>query len=173
MEFDVQRYLREMQQLVATGCVRLAVRNPRVRVYSVSVWTDPDPRVSAISFDTLANSRRKVATSERWRKRRHAEYLREGDRAMARLCAKPTPDRNDNPANFAFRSFHEVNHRSMPALWEERSERRCWTELGPALREVAKLVLPALAELRLEKNAVLGVNSRRDWFDRTWRIGRT
>jgi hypothetical protein len=173
MEFDVQRYLREMQQLVATGCLRLAVRHPRVRVYSVSVWTDPDARGSAISFDTLANSRLKVAASDRYRKRQHAELLREGDRAMARLFAKPSRDRNSNPADFAFRSFHEVNHRSMPALWEERSDRRCWTELEPALREVAKLVLPTLAELRLEKGAVLGINSRRDWFDRTWPIGRT
>ena len=64
----------------------------------------------------------------------------------------------------------EVRHRSFAPGWEERSEGRCWRQLEPALVRVGELARDLYAELPLDGEAEVVVNSHRDWCDRTWTL---
>jgi hypothetical protein len=170
--FDRERYVREMLDLVARGCAKLRRERPYLRVYTVSIWTDPDAAASAINFDTLAHSRAQVEAFEVYRAETREELLRAGRIELAGAWERPARPRNENPADFLLRWFADADHWSVPRRWEERSGGACWAELKPALDEVAGRALPMLAELDLEVDAILGVNGRKDWFERTWPIRR-
>lgn len=170
-QFRRERYLREMMDLVTAGCRRLRSERPGVRVYTVSIWTDPDAAVSAINFDTLENSRAQVEAAKAYQVEMVEELLRGGDTELAELMGRPIGSRNVDPADFELRTFRLTEHWSVPHRWEERSGGACWAELEPALDEVVRRAMPVLAKLDLEEGAILGVNGRKDWFERTWPIG--
>jgi len=64
----------------------------------------------------------------------------------------------------------QVRHRSFAPGWEEQSRGGCWRRLELALLQVGRFALGVYAELPLDGEVQLGVNSHRDWFDRTWKL---
>jgi hypothetical protein len=131
----------------------------------VSIWTDPDAAVSAVSVETLEHSLVRVEEANRYDDRWREYLLERGNTEMAALFGVAT--RNCNPADFAFRDIATLDHASFDRLWEELSAGDCWNVLEPALREVAGETAASFSGFALHTDAVLGVNSRRDWFDHT------
>ena len=163
--FDDALYQIEMTRLLAEAAEALRRRDPGAVVYTISIWTDPNAAVSAVSFDTAENSAMKARKAEEWAARHHARLLAAGDHARAQLFAPRPGARNGNPADFAFRNLAEVEHHSFERGWETNTAGACWDVLEPALLEVRDRAPAVFATLRLHRDAQLGVNSRRDWFD--------
>ena len=169
MGFKAVEYERELHALVerATSLWRSAPARPLI--YTVSIWTDPNAGRSAVSFDTRANSNAKVEQSNAWSKTQYDRLMEEGETEEAELFL-PNEGRNTNPADFAFRNLVECAHSAFPDDWEETSEGRCWNELEPLLLALGKAMSSELGPLGVERDAEIGVNSRRDWYDKCWRI---
>jgi hypothetical protein len=168
--FDERVYLREMALLLDQAVARMAGAFRETAVYTVSIWTDPDAGVSAVSFDTAENSAQKVAEAAEWSARYHDRYLAAGNLDMARFFAPAERARNVNPRDFAFPELATVEHRSFPKHWHEDTGGACWAQLGPALRRVQARALPRCAELRLSSGAELAINSAVDWYDHPLKI---
>ena len=169
VEFDEQIYLDEMQALLVEARRRWLNDQAGVMVFTVSVWTDPGAAASAVSFDTYENSVRKVSAGNEWAETKRQFWLDRGDPEMAALF-EPRSGRNGNPADFAFASFAEIEHRSFVSHWEETTDGACWDVLEPALLIVLQAALRELDGLPLHADAELGVNSRVDWYAVTRRF---
>jgi hypothetical protein len=169
--FDEELYQVEMARLLTQAAEALRRRDPSAVVYTISIWTDPNAAVSAVSFDTADNSAMKVGKAEAWASQHHARHLAAGDHARAQLFAPRPTARNGNPADFAFRNVAEVEHHSFERGWETATGGACWDVLEPALLKVRDRALAVYAALQLHGDAQLGVNSRRDWFDRVVGLG--
>lgn len=169
MPFSSPAYLSEMRQLVTTAIA--AWRNPsagrRPPIFTVSIWTDPDVRVSAVSIDTRQNSDAHVRRVNEYNRVHYDRYIAAGDADMAALF-EAQATRNCSPADFAYREIVSCKHKSFPANWEAVSDGKCWDDLEPALRELAEWARHELRNLETESDAELAVNSRRDWYDATW-----
>jgi hypothetical protein len=164
MKFQRDMYLSEMTRLIHDAVAELSSKHPDLTIYTVSIWTDPDAAASAISFDSRENSQRAVAKHEQWAADTRRGLLEEG--RLEEAAAFETYDgRNCNPADFLLSSLVEVRHKSFGGRWAEKSGGRCWDELGPCLAEVVQMAKVAFAQLRLEPDAELAVNSLRDWYD--------
>jgi hypothetical protein len=169
--FDETLYHLEMSRLLVDAAEALRQRHPRLVVYTVSIWTDPNAAASAVSFDTAQNSAEKVAQAAEWAAGHYARAVAAKDLATAEQFApRDGPMRNVNPADFALRAVSEIDHQSFVPGWEERSAGRCWVELEPALERVRASALELYSELTLHEDAVLGSNSRSTWFDRPVRF---
>src|SRR5687768_14297272 len=169
MRFDEELYQQEMGQLLRAAYGALSAEHPDVVVYSASICTEPDARLSAVSFDTRENSEAMVARMATWAREQHARLAVEFPKAAAAVLRVPA--RNTNPADFAVRDIVEVRHKAFDPHWEERSDGRCWDLLEPCLERVAAMALEIFSDLPLDRNAELGVNTRRDWYGRTWALG--
>src|SRR5688572_5180384 len=169
MRFDEELYHQEMGQLLRAAYGALSAEHPDVVVYSASICTDPDARVSAVSFDTRQNSEAMVARMATWAREQHARLIADLPKAAAALLRVPA--RNTNPADFAVRDIVEVRHKAFDPHWEESSAGRCWELLEPALERAAAVALAIFSGLPLDQDAQLGVNTRRDWYGRTWALG--
>ncbi len=161
-----------MALLVARAKQRMLNEHTYSIIYTVSIWTDPDAAASAISLDTYENSLDKISKANAWSKKEHNRLMAEGDVEMAKLFL-PNEGRNCNPADFAFRNLAEITHASFKPLWEEATKGQCWDQLESALTKVAEIGRVEFEELSLHPQAVLGINSRRDWFDSHWSIIRS
>ena len=143
MKFDKKRYFEEMTRLCEAARDQFLEQATGARIFVISVWTDPDAAASAVSFET----------------RSHSDQFTENPGVP-----------NDSPADFQFRDIAECDHLSFPKLWEEATSGGCWNDLEPALVGAAEIAAGIFVSLPLEDNATLGINSRRDWFDRRWTL---
>jgi hypothetical protein len=89
MGFKAAEYERELRALVerATGLWRSAPGRPLI--YTVSIWTDPNAGVSAVSFDTRANSDAEVEQANAWSKTHYDRMMEEGETEEAKLFHLP------------------------------------------------------------------------------------
>lgn len=173
MKFNEQKYLDEIQALIANAKNRMMEKHPDVVIYTINIWTDPGAAVSAVNFDTFENSVAKVKSANAFSKKYYDEYMAKGDEEMAKLFFPIPPEgRNSNPADFAFRVFVEIEHKAFSPLWEEKSKGKCWDILEPALLKVGEMAKTSFADLPLHPKVELSVNSRRDWYDTTWPISK-
>ena len=163
--FDETLYLIEMARLVRDAADVMHREHPSQVIYSVSIWTDPNAAMSAVSIDTKENSDATLARLTAWAYARQAEALAAGDPEIAVLLGT-LPQRNRNPANFAFRELMSAEHRSFPSSWEQTSQGDSWQELGSALRIVRADALEVFSSFALHAEAELAVNSESDWYDR-------
>ena len=171
MTFVPAVYQAEMRSLVTAAirawrALELPARKP---IFTVSIWTDPNAAASAVSIDTRENSDCQVREVNEYNQRQHDRLVQEGDFEMA-AHFEDRATRNCNPADFAFREIASCRHDCFPENWEDKSVGACWDQLEPALATVAAWACSEFQQLDLEPEAELAVNSRRDWYDNTWRL---
>ena len=169
MLFDKQRYLTDMKSMVDKAIKKLRSKKSKFKIYSVSIWTDPNGAISSINFDTKANSDKIVGKSNRYLKKKYDEFMAEGDLEMAKLF-KMVLERNSNPAEFKLRDFEKANHSYLPKNWELKTDGKCWKHLKPALTEIGKYAFERIQVLPLDSDFELAVNSDKDWYDKTWKL---
>jgi hypothetical protein len=165
--FDGPLYFSEMKALIVAARSLMMDRHSEIPIYTISIWTDPDAASSAVSFDTRENSQAKVDAANAWSKKHFDRLMFQGEPEEAQLFL-PNEGRNCNPADFAFRSVVTARHGSFDEGWEELAGDECWELLEPAFLAVADSAREMFADLCLEPDAELGVNSRRDWYDQRW-----
>lgn len=148
---------------------RLLIEKPEFKIFTASIWTDPNAAVSAINFDSKAHSMEGV----QYANERDAEYyhyfMSIGDRGMARLLKARKRTRMENPADFELLEFGETVHKSFSRSWEHKTNGKCWERLGPALEEIGDYTFMLIKTLPIEKDFELSINSSKDWYDKTWR----
>jgi hypothetical protein len=175
MQFDQALYHDEMVRVLRAARGILAGQRPPVRVYTVAIWTDPSARLSTVSVDTRAHSDAQVAALTAWAREEHPRLVATG-LADAADAALRLPRRNVNPADFALRDLVEVRHQAFgqaPAGGSSPVEpsAELWDALEQALERVGLAALQLFADIPLELDAELGVNTRGDWYGRTWAFG--
>jgi hypothetical protein len=165
---DNQLYYKEMTAMVNKAIDRLQLEMPNFKIYTASIWTDPNAAVSSINFDSKTYSIKQVKQRNAWFKKYRSYHLVEGDLKMAALFKPNKGTRIFNPANFLLRDFELIRHKSFPRHWESNTNSRCWKKLEPALIEIGDYTFMLLKTLHLEKGFELSINSARDWYDKTW-----
>jgi hypothetical protein len=167
--FNRAQYIDEMRNLAERAVTSFQKAHAATEVNTISVWTDGDARRSAVAFDTFANSARFVADLKAFAEAERAKLLAQGnDRLAAHFEPFLKTERNTSPADFQFRTVAVVANASFSRRWTERSGGACWEKLAPALTEVVAFTMPVFRRLQLHPQAELGVNGRRDWYDRSW-----
>ncbi|MCM0665874.1 hypothetical protein [Flavobacterium tyrosinilyticum] len=138
----------------------MKIEHPNFIIYTTSIWTDHSAKVSAISFDSKSNSLQNIDASNIYNKKHYDMYISEGNFKMADMFKPNESDRFCNPADFELESFEEFNHNSVPSKWY------------PTLVKFGKLAFEKIVwELNVdEDNFELGINSTKDWYDKTWNI---
>jgi hypothetical protein len=167
LTFDKKAYLGEMQEMIDRAITRLKNEQKDFKVFTISLWTDPDAAASSFNIDSKENSDKKVEKSNEWNRRYYDQFVSEGDLEQAKLF-EPTAIRNCNPADFALRDFEEINHSAIPPDWEMETEGECWNDLEPALKEIGEKCFEMCKDLNLEGDFELSVNGRNDWYEFTW-----
>lgn len=166
--FNKNQYLSEMNALIDKAFERITSEYPDYKIYTISIWTDPNAATSSINFDSKTNSLKSVEKTNQWNKKYYEEHLANKDFEQAELFKPLIGSRLCNPANFDFRDFEEFKHNSFKKNWEEKSFGKCWTKLNPALLEIGSIAFLKADKLNLEENFELAVNSDLDWYDKTW-----
>jgi hypothetical protein len=169
MPFEKHTYLQEVKSMIDTAVARLVKETPPFKIYSVSVWTDPNAAVSAFNIDSRKNSEKAVQKLNAYFKKRHDELIDEGDLEWAELMNKKVL-RNYNPADFIFRNFQTIKHPYFEKEWASQQGRGCWAELGPALNEAGEYAFSKISILPVDTDFELAVNSAKDWYDRVWKL---
>lgn len=167
MRFEEQRYYDEMGLLLRTAKQALKAEHPGLPIYTIAIWTDPDAAVSAVNFDTYANSVARVAAQNQWSKVHYDRLIRQGDADQAKLFL-PSRGWLYNPADFALSQFRVTKHSSFDPHWEEDSRGQCWDLLEPALSHVGEAAMDLFRDILLHPDAELGVNGRSDWYALSW-----
>lgn len=147
--FNKLKYHEEMCEMLRKAKRRWLEQHPDVQIYTISIWTDPDAAISAVSFDTLEQAQLTLAR---------------GDTELAPFLMGHA----GNPADFAFTNFTMIEHSSFKSRWEELSDGSCWTLLDLALQAVAQVALQEFRDLPLHPEAELAINSQQDWYHHTW-----
>jgi hypothetical protein len=163
MEFDQEAYRGEMRDLLRAAHDAAQRRLGDERIYSISIWTDPDAAASAVSIDTREHSTAQLAALSSWAHEQVTKYAATMASELAAALLN-LPDRNTSPADFAFVDLATVRHASFPRHWATETDGACWQYLGPALQSVADEALQLFAALPLDPEAELGVNSANDWY---------
>jgi hypothetical protein len=166
--FDQNLYLEEMTTMIDKAINRLQSKKPNFKIYTASIWTDPNAAASSINFDSKENSLSKVKKSNEWNKKYYDQYIVEGDFAQAELFKPNEGTRVCNPADFELRDFEETTHKSFPENWENETDGKCWQELEPALTKIGEIYFYKIKTLNVEEGFELSTNSERDWYDKTW-----
>ena len=166
--FDQTLYLNEMTTMIDKAISRLQSEKPRFKIYTASIWTDPNAAASSINFDSKENSLNKVKKSNEWNKKYYDQYIAEGDLDQAELFKPNEGTRVCNPADFELRDFEEVTHKSFPENWESETDGKCWKELEPALTKIGEIYFHKIKILNVEEGFELSINSEQDWYDKTW-----
>ncbi|MBI1374639.1 MAG: hypothetical protein GC159_18125 [Phycisphaera sp.] len=166
MEWNETLYKLEVEQLIDRAVDLLLQDHSSIHIYTVSIWTDPDAAISALSIDTEEHSKSHVESHGAYNAKQRKYWLDAGDEEMANLFNNEL-DRCRNPADFELRNLVKCEHQAFEPLWAERTEGQCWDVLEPALLQIADYAVERFNKLRLADDAMLGVNSRRDWFDHT------
>jgi hypothetical protein len=165
---DKSLYFEEMTKMIDKAIFRLQSEKPDFKIYTASIWTDPNAAVSSINFDTKENSLRNVKKSNEWSKKYYDQYLTEGDLEQAELFKPNEGTRVCNPADFELRDFEQTIHKSFPGNWETETEGDCWKELEPALIQIGEIYFQKIKTLNIEEGFELSINSEQDWYDKTW-----
>ena len=166
---DLDAYLDDMRKLVEDAIATWGHAEHSDPNFTVSIWTDPDACVSAISIDTRSNSERCLMEANEWSQKHYDRLMAAGETEDADFFL-PAVGRAWNPADFAYSELETAEHTCFPRNWAEISDDLCWNQLEPALTDVAKYAIARFAELNTEEDAILGINSRRDWIDKTWEL---
>ena len=166
--FDQKLYLKEMTTMIDKAISRLQSEKPGFKIYTASIWTDPNAAVSSINFDSKENSLNKVKHSNEWNRKYFDRYSAEGDFDQAELYKANEGTRVCNPADFELRDFEEVTHKSFPENWESDTDGKCWKELEPVLTKIGEIYFHKIKTLNVEEGFELSINSERDWYDKTW-----
>lgn len=161
--FDKALYLREMTSMVDKAIERIKLEKPDFKIYTVSIWTDPNAAISAINFDSKQNSLKGVEFSNKWRKELYKQSL-----ALGITLDPIEATRIGNPADYELRNFELISHISFPKDWESDPDGFCWEQLEPALIEIGNYSFPKIKELNVESDVELSINSAKDWYDQTW-----
>ena len=111
-----------------------------------------------------------IAYQNRQTAARRESLLASGNTDGAERC-RDQEGRVCNPADFAYPNVAERAHASMPIEWEDTSEGECWNILEPVMLEVRDLASRAFADILLDSDAELSVNSQEDWYDHPCHIG--
>lgn len=154
--------------MVDKAIQRLQVENPNFKIYTASIWTDPNSGGSSINYDSKENSLNNVKKSNDWNKKYYDKYLDEGDLEQAELFKPNVATRACNPADFELRDFEEITHSSFPENWESETNGKCWKKLEPALIEIGNYAFAKIKDLNVEDGFELSINSDKDWYDKTW-----
>ncbi len=166
--FDKSLYLTEMNVLIEKAFERITKEYTDYKIYTISIWTDPNAAISSINFDSKTNSIKTVEKSNQWSKKYYDEHIANKDFEQANLFKPINGTRLCNPAEFELRDFEEFKHKSIEDNWEEISSGKCWTKLNPALLEIGNIAFEKTKKLNLESDFELAVNSNLDWYDKTW-----
>ena len=167
-KFNKALYQQEMNSLIDVAFKRINREKPKFRIYTISIWTDPNAAASSISFDSKDNSLGNVQKSNEWNKKYYDEYLAEGDLKQAELFRLNEGTRQGNPADFELKDFEEISNKSFPRNWETKTGGKCWKELQPALIQIGNYAFNKSKNLNLEEGFELSINSKEDWYDKTW-----
>jgi len=166
--FDKTLYIDEMTTMIDKAISRLQAEKLDFKIYTASIWTDPNAAVSSISFDSKENSLNKVKKSNEWSKKYYDQYIEEGDIGQAELFKPIEGTRVCNPADFELRDFEEIAHKSFPANWETDTNGNCWKDLEPALTQIGEIYFLKIKNLNIEEGFELSTNGEQDWYDKTW-----
>ena len=163
MDFNLVLYRREMEDLLRLALSVAEERLGGERVYSFSIWTDPDAAVSAISIDTRSHSAAQLSILGAFARSMDEKYAGTPHEQFTKPLLR-LPEGNLNPAAFAYRNLAMADHASFPRHWATETDGRCWQLLGPALHDVAYDARAKIANLLLEPDAEVGVNTASDWY---------
>src|SRR5262245_10372518 len=84
--FSIAAYRKELQDLLADAVAAWrGLGAERPRIFTVSVWTDPEAACSAVSIDTRENSDVRVRETNAYNRARYDHFVQEGDLDMAAL----------------------------------------------------------------------------------------
>jgi hypothetical protein len=131
--FDKTFYLTEMNFLIDKAFERITKEFPDYKIYTISIWTDPNTAISSINFDSRLNSIKSVEKANQGNKKYYDEHIANKDFEQAELFKPLNGTRLCNPADFEFKDFEEFKHKSIKDNWEEISSGKCWTNKGLAL----------------------------------------
>ena len=160
---DKLLYLEEMKNLINSAIDRMN-SNREFKIFTASVWTDPNAAASAISFDSEENSIIKVKKSDEFLKK-HYDRLMAQEKFEEAQSFLPEKRRNTNSADFELRDLVEISNLSFPMNWEEESDGDCWIELTPLLLEIGNFAFEKLQKLNLHDEFELAVNGPEDWYE--------
>ncbi len=79
MSFNSKLYKEEMLGLINGAINKMKVTRADFEIYTVSIWTDPNACASAISFDSLENSKKRIQKTNEWNKKHHDRLIEEED----------------------------------------------------------------------------------------------
>ena len=161
-------YIQEMTQMIDIAISKIQSEKTNFKIYTVSIWTDPESAISSINFDSLKNSLKNVKKSNKWSNKYYEQYKAEGDLEQAELFRPIEGSRICNPADFELRDFDKITNKSFGMNWESDTDGQCWEELEPALIEMGNAAFEKVKKLNVEFGFELAVNSKRDWYDTTW-----
>src|SRR5689334_738890 len=103
---DKISYLEEMKNLINSAIVKMK-SNKEFKIYTASIWTDPNAAASAISFDSEENSIIKVKESDEFLKKHYDRLIAKGKFEEAESFL-PEIRRNTNSADFELRDLVEI-----------------------------------------------------------------
>ena len=148
-----------MIKLVDKAIQRLQIEKPNFKIYTASIWTDPNAAASSINFDSKSNSLNKVKESNEWSEKYYKQYLAEGNLEQAELFKPNVGTRVCNPADFELRDFEEIANNSFPSNWESDTDGKCWNKLEPALIEIGNSAFERIKNINIEEGFELSINS--------------
>jgi hypothetical protein len=153
-------YVVELHSMLEKAISRMKTEKPDFIVYTASIWTDRSAKVSAINFDSKENSLRMIEKANEYDKKYYDKYIAEGNFESAELFKPRNQIRFCNPADFELCDFEELEHFFVPSKWYS------------ILVKFGKLAFEKIvSELNVDMlNFEFGVNSTKDWYDKTWNI---
>ena len=162
MGFDKNKYLAEMREMVSMSIEKWNTLSSAKVIYAISIWTDIAARFSSLNIETKQNSDICVASINAFFKLNHEQDVADGDLEMAELFNK-TFTRNTNPADFHFRNFSTIRHRSIGKYFHSKS--KAWTLIHPLLITIQSEVKLSFARFPHEADAEIAINSDKEWYD--------
>src|SRR4029079_11687975 len=123
---------------------------------------DPQTQTSAVNLDTRVHSKNTVAHAKRFARHQRSHALREGNKELAKLFNTwKRIDRETNPSEFQFSQFAKAKHQSFDEKWGRSA--RCWAVLDTLLLQVREMAAEVFADLALDRDAEISINSRESW----------
>jgi hypothetical protein len=155
-----KRYESDVRAMIDKAFKVLLREHPRTRIYTISIWTDPEARKSAIAIDTKvhsdARSKSHIALRVRDAQRYPELYSPPAveELKIQRVC---------NPADYKFPRMATRCH-----YWHKGPFR--WGLLRSALRRAQTYAIQRAASLRIHEDARISINSSLDWYDHELRL---
>ena len=153
-------YIVELNSMLEKAISRMKTEKSDFIIYTASIWTDKSAKASAINFDSKENSLQMIEKSNEFDKKYYDKYIAEGNFEFAESFKPKDQIRFCNPADFELSDFEEFEHSFVPPKWYS------------ILVKFGKFAFEKIiSELNVDKlNFELGINSTKDWYDKTWNI---